>query len=326
MRKITMSEALNEALKEELDRDKNVFIMGEGVGDNDGAFKVTKGLLSIYGPDRVIDTPISEDSMAGFAIGAAVTGMRPVLELLYGNFALLAMDQIINQASKMRYMSGKQFFVPLTIRTAGGIGHGYGAHHSDTFESFYMHVPGLKVIMPSTPYDAKGLLKSAIRDNNPVIFVEPKMLYFVKGEVPKEEYTLPIGKADVKREGTDITVVATQTMVIQALEAAEGLEKEGISVEVVDPRTLKPLDIDTIVRSVQKTNRVLIVHEAYQYCASGSEISAQIMENAFYYLDQPIRRLTGAEVPAPVCKALEPLVIPTAETITQAVKEMLKRS
>lgn len=324
MRKITMSEALNEALREELDRDEKVIILGEGVGDNEGAFKVTKGLLSAYGPDRIIDTPISENSMAGFATGAAVTGMRPVLELMYGNFALLAMDQIINQASKMRYMSGKQFFAPMTIRTIGGIGHGYGAHHSDTFESFYMHVPGLKVIMPSTPYDAKGLLKSAIRDNNPVIFVEPKMLYYVKGEVPEEEYTLPIGKADVKKVGTDVTVVATQTMVIQSLKAAEDLEKEGISIEVVDPMTLKPLDISTIVKSVQKTNRVLIVHEAYKYCASGSEISAQIMEHAFYYLDQPVRRLTGVEVPAPVCKALEPLVIPTAVTIAQTVRDMLK--
>lgn len=324
MRQITMSEALNEALREELDRDDSVFIFGESIGTFDGAFKVTKNILQDYGNKRIIDTPISENSMAGFVVGAAITGLRPILELMYGNFALPAMDQIINQASKIRYMSGNQFTVPLVIRSIGGIGHGYGAHHSDTFESFYMHVPGLKVIMPSTPYDAKGLLKSAIRDDNPVIFLEPKMLYYVKGEVPEEEYTIPIGKADIKKEGENVTLIATSAMVPRALEAAGYLEKEGISAEVIDPRTLKPLDMETIVKSVQKTNRVLIVHETYKMCGVGSEISAQIMEEAFDYLDAPIKRITGLDVPAPVSKILEQQVIPTVERIVTEARAMME--
>jgi pyruvate/2-oxoglutarate/acetoin dehydrogenase E1 component len=320
MREIYYWQAVNEALAEEMQRDPAVFIMGEDVGVYGGAYAVTRGLLEKFGPERVRDTAISEAAIVGAGLGAAVTGMRPVVEIMYVDFMGIAMDQLNNQVAKIRYMFGGKVRVPLVIRTEGGAGRTLGAHHSQSLEAWFTHIPGIKVVMPSTPYDAKGLLKAAVREDNPVVFIEHKMLYNTKGRVPEEEYLLPIGKADVKREGTDVTVVAYSRMALLAVDAARELADEGISVEVVDPRTLAPLDIDTIAGSVRKTHRAVIVHEACRTGGFGAEIGMRIMETAFDSLDAPIVRVCGADVPMPKAPNLEKLAIPSKEAIMDAVR------
>ncbi|MFN0070381.1 MAG: alpha-ketoacid dehydrogenase subunit beta [Chloroflexota bacterium] len=322
-RELTYSEALNEALREEMQRDPMVFVMGEDVAvwGGGGIFGVTKSLLEEFGIDRVRDTPISEEAIVGLAVGAAATGCRPVAEIMYADFTTMAMDPIVNQAAKMRYMFGGKAKVPLVIRAQEGAGRGNAAQHSQSLEAWFAHIPGLKVVTPSTPYDAKGLLKSAIRDDNPVIFLEHKALYFSKGHVPKEEYLIPLGLADVKRAGSDVTVVGIHTMVLKALEAATDLESEGIELEVIDPRSIFPFDIDTIVESVKKTGRLVIAHEAYERCGFGAEIAMQVMERAFDYLDAPIQRVAGANCPVPYATNLERLAIPGKEEIVAAVRK-----
>ncbi|HEY0544583.1 MAG TPA: pyruvate dehydrogenase complex E1 component subunit beta [Pyrinomonadaceae bacterium] len=320
---ITMREALNQALREELGRDENVFLMGEEVAAYQGAYKVTKGLLEEFGDKRVIDTPITELGFAGLGVGAAMAGLRPVIEFMTFNFSILATDQIINSAAKMLYMSAGQFKIPIVFRGPGGSAYQVSSQHSQALESWYAYFPGLKVVMPSTPADAKGLLKSAIRDDDPVIFIEQERMYGNKGEVPDEaDFTIPLGVAEVKREGTDATIVARSLMVPVALKAAEELEKQGVSCEVVDPRTIRPLDIETIVASVKKTNRVVVAEESHPFCGVAAEISAEIMERAFDYLDAPVRRVSGADVPMPYAKNLEDLAIPKVEQIVKAVREV----
>ena len=324
MRKIAYREALREALREEMLRDKRVFLLGEDIGRYwGGAFKVTKGLAEEFGDERVRDTPISESAIIGVAIGAAITGMRPVAEIMFGDLTTLAMDQIANQAAKLRYMFGGQTSVPLVIRTPFGGGVNIAAHHSQCLEAWFMHVPGLYVAVPSTPYDAKGLLKTAIRGENPVIFCEHKLLYPVEGEVPEEDYTVPFGTAAVRREGTDVTIVATLYMVHKALEAAEKLENEGVSVEVVDPRTLVPLDKEAIIRSVKKTGRLVVVSEDCKTAGVTAEISAVVAEEALDYLDAPIKRVAAADTPIPFSPPLENFVIPDENRIIKAVKEIV---
>lgn len=324
MRKIAYREALREALREEMLRDKRVFLLGEDIGRYwGGAFKVTKGLAEEFGDERVRDTPISESAIVGVAIGAAITGMRPVAEIMFGDLTTLAMDQIANQAAKLRYMFGGQTSVPLVIRTPFGGGVNIAAHHSQCLEAWFMHVPGLYVAVPSTPYDAKGLLKTAIRGENPVIFCEHKLLYPVEGEVPEEDYTVPFGTAAVRREGTDVTIVATLYMVHKALEAAEKLENEGVSVEVVDPRTLVPLDKEAIIRSVKKTGRLVVVSEDCKTAGVTAEISAVAAEEALDYLDAPIKRVAAADTPIPFSPPLENFVIPDENRIIKAVKEIV---
>lgn len=320
---ISYREALNEALREEMQRDATVFIMGEDVGFYGGAFKITEGLLAAFGEKRVIDTPIAEGLIVGAAIGAAMTGLRPIAELMTVNFALLAMDQIVNHAAKIRYMFGGKAKVPLVIRAPGGGGKQLGAQHSQSLEAYFLHCPGLKVVMPSTPEDAKGLLKEAIRDDGPVIFLEHEHLYNTKGEVPPGEYTIPLGKAAIKRSGNDLTIVAYSAMVLTALEAAEQLEKDGISVEVIDPRTLNPLDIHTIVTSVKKTHRVIIVEEDWKTGGAGAEIATQIYEHALSALDAPIQRVAGKDTPMPYAKNLERAAIPQVEDIIKAAITLL---
>src|ERR1043165_8290919 len=289
MAEMTIRDALNQALREEILRDENVFVMGEEVAEYDGAYKVTRGLWKEFGDKRVVDTPITELGFAAVGVGAAMAGLRPVIEFMTWNFSILASDQIINNAAKMLYMSGGQFKVPIVFRGPNGSAYQVSSQHSQALEAFYANFPGLKVVMPSTAADAKGLLKSAIRDNNPVMFLEQETMYGMKGEVPDDEdFTIPLGVADVKREGTDCTIVARSFTVPQALKAAEELEKEGVSVEVVDPRTIKPLDIDTIVASVKKTNRLVIAEESHAFASVGAEISHQVMEHAFDYLDAPV--------------------------------------
>ncbi|HID87045.1 MAG TPA: alpha-ketoacid dehydrogenase subunit beta [Anaerolineae bacterium] len=323
MRELTFRDALNEALHEEMARDPDVFVIGEDVGRYGGPFQVTRGLYEKYGEKRVRDTPISEAGFVGIGVGAAMTGLRPVVEVLYIDFATLAMDQIVNQAAKPRYMFGGKVKVPLVLRTQGGGGRGNAAHHSQSLEMWYVHVPGLIVIQPSTPYDAKGLLKSAIRNDNPVIFIEHKLLYGTKGPVPEEEYTVPIGVADVKRQGSDATVVAHSRMVLFALSAAEKLAEEGIEVEVIDPRTLKPLDTATIVESVKRTGRLIVVSEGVRTGGFASEVAACIQEEAYDYLDAPILRVTTEDVPIPYAKELELEAIPQERDIIQAVKSVV---
>ncbi len=323
---IPYSQAIRDALREEMQRDPTVILIGEDIGTHGGAFGVTRGLLAEFGEARVIDTPISEAAIAGAAVGASVAGLRPVAEIMYMDFITLAMDQIVNQAAKMRYMFGGKAHVPMVIRTpGGGAGRGNAAQHMQSLEAWFCHVPGLKVIMPSTPHDAKGLLKSAIRDDNPVIFVEHKLLYAVKGEVPETEYTIPIGSADIKRHGKDATVVVTSRMVHHALQAAEALEADGISIEVVDPRTLVPLDIELISESVRRTHVALVVHEAPRRGGYGAEIVAQIQAAAFDWLDAPIGRVCGADVPIPFARPLEAAAIPSPESITAGVRDILGR-
>jgi pyruvate dehydrogenase E1 component beta subunit len=318
---MTMRDALNQALREELARDGSVFLMGEEVAEYQGAYKVTRGLLDEFGPKRVIDTPITELAFTGLGVGAAMVGLRPIVEFMTFNFSILATDQIINSAAKMLYMSGGQFKIPIVFRGPGGSAYQVSSQHSQAIESWYAYFPGLKVVMPSTAADAKGLLKSAIRDDDPVIFIEQERMYGMKGEVPEDEnFTIPLGVAEVKREGTDATIVARSLMVPVALKAAEELAKDGLSCEVIDPRTIRPLDIDTIVESVKKTNRVVIAEESHPFAGVGAEISAEINERAFDYLDAPVKRVSGVDVPMPYAKNLERLAIPDVEEVIAAVR------
>lgn len=320
---ITMRDALTDALREELARDPNVFLMGEEVAEYQGAYKVTRGLLEEFGGKRVIDSPITELGFAGLGVGAAMAGLRPIIEFMTFNFSILATDQIINSAAKMLYMSGGQFKIPIVFRGPGGSAYQVSSQHSQALESWYAYFPGLKVVMPSTPADAKGLLKSAIRDDDPVIFIEQERMYGMKGEVPEDgDFTIPLGVADIKREGTDATIVARSLMVPTALKAAEELAKEGINCEVIDPRTIRPLDLETIIESVKKTNRVVVAEESHPFCGVGAEISAEIHEHAFDYLDAPVKRVSGADVPMPYAKNLEQLAIPDVPQIVAAVKEV----
>jgi pyruvate dehydrogenase E1 component beta subunit len=326
VRSLTYAEALNEALREEMRRDPTIFVMGEDVAiwGGGGVFGVTKGLVEEFGPERIRDTPISEEIIAAAAVGAAATGTRPVAEIMYVDFIGLSMEPIVNQAAKMRYMFGGKITLPMVIRCQEGGGRGNAAQHSQSLEAWFAHIPGLKVVTPSTPYDAKGLLKTAIRDNNPVIFLEHKVLYFTRGEVPEGEYTIPFGVADVKREGTDVTVVGIHTQVLEALKAAEELEKERISVEVIDPRTVSPLDIDTIVNSVRKTGRLVVSHQACEQGGVGGEIVAQVVDRAFDYLDAPPQRVCGKNVPLPYAQSLERVALPYSEDIVTAIRNVLR--
>ena len=324
MREIEYREAIREAVIEEMDRDPKVFLIGEDIGKYGGAFRAYKGLLEKYGPDRVINTPISEAAIIGAGIGAAVTGYRPISELMFIDFAALAMDQIVNQAAKIRYMTGDNLNVPLVIRTQGGAGRGVAAQHSQSLEAWFYHVPGLKVVMPATSYDVKGLLKTAVRDNNPVIFIEHKMIYLNKGPVPEEEYLIPFGVADIKREGSDVTIFAYSNMVFKSLQAAVELEKEGINCEIFDPRTLVPLDEEALIKSVKKTGRLVIVSEACQRGSIASDICAKINQKAFDYLDAPVKIVAGLNTPIPYNATLEQACIPHKENIISAVKEILQ--
>jgi pyruvate dehydrogenase E1 component beta subunit len=320
---ITYRDALNQALREEIRRDPTVFLMGEEVGVYQGAYKVSRGLLQEFGERRIIDTPITEEGFAGVGVGAAMVGLRPIIELMTWNFSLVAIDQIVNGAAKMRYMSGGQCKVPIVFRGPGGAAHQLAAQHSQSLESWFAHVPGLKVIAPSTPYDAKGLLKAAIRDDDPVIFFEGETLYGSKGEVPDGEYVLPIGVADVKREGKDVTIVAWSKMVSMALKAADALAAEGVSCEVIDPRTLRPLDEAPIIASVKKTNRCVVVEEGWEYAGIGAQLAYLISRDAFSDLDAPVTRVTGADVPMPYAKNLEHMAMPSPARVVQAVKDVL---
>ena len=320
---MTYREALNLALREEMRRDPRVFLIGEEIGLYDGAYKVTQGLLKEFGERRVVDTPICESGFTGVAVGAAMLGLRPVVEMMTFNFAILALDQIVNSAAKLYYMSGGQYNIPMVIRGPGGPAHQLAAQHSQSMEVYFYHVPGLKVVRPSTPRDAKGLLKSAIRDDNPVIFIEAETLYGIKGEVPDDpEFTIPLGKAEIRREGTDVTVFAYMGMMYRALEVAEELAKEGISCEVVDPRTLRPMDNETMIRSVRKTHRAVVVEAGAGFAGMGSEISAFVTENAFDDLDAPVERVTGANAPMPYAKNLEQAKTPSKEKIMAAIRRV----
>ncbi|HUV98321.1 MAG TPA: alpha-ketoacid dehydrogenase subunit beta [Candidatus Paceibacterota bacterium] len=324
MRRISFRDALNEALLEEMQRDKTVFLLGEDIGRYwEGAFKVTKGLAKKFGDERVRDTPISESAIIGTAVGAAITGMRPVAEIMFGDLTALAMDQIANQAAKIHYMFGGQVTVPMVVRTPFGGGVNIAAHHSQSLEAWFMHVPGLLVAAPCTPYDGKGLLKTAIRGENPVMFCEHKLLYPVEGEVPEEEYTVPFGVAEIKREGSDVTVVATMLMVHKALEAAKTLEKEGLSVEVVDLRTLVPLDKEAIKASVKKTGHLVVVSEDCKTAGVTAEIAAVVAEEALDYLDAPIKRVAEPDTPIPFSPPLEKYVIPDEKSIVKAIREIV---
>src|SRR5256886_585954 len=323
MAEMTMRDALNQALREELARDEAVFLMGEEVAEYQGAYKVTRGLLDEFGPKRIIDTPITELGFAGLGVGAAMAGLRPIVEFMTFNFSILATDQIINSAAKMLYMSGGQFKIPIVFRGPGGSAYQVSSQHSQALESWYAYFPGLKVVMPSTPADAKGLLKSAIRDDDPVIFIEQERMYGMKGEVPEDEdFTIPLGVAEVKREGTDATIIARSLMVPTALQAAEQLDKEGISCEVIDPRTIRQLDVKLVVESIKKTNRAVVAEESHPFASVGAEICAEIAEYAFDYLDAPVKRVSAADVPMPYAKNLEQLAIPDVARIVAAVKEV----
>jgi len=322
---MTYREALNQAMREEMRRDETIVLMGEEVGFYQGAYKVSKGLLDEFGPMRVLDTPITELGFTGLGVGAAMVGVRPIVEMMTFNFSLLALDQIVNSAAKMLYMSGGQFSIPLVVRGPGGAGHQLAAQHSQSLEAWFCHVPGLKVVMPATPADAKGLLKTSIRDNNPVIFIESEILYGTRGEVPDGEHLIPLGLADLKRPGRDVTVIAHSKMLLVALDAAADLAKEGIEVEVVDPRTLRPLDVETILNSVKKTNRVVIVEEGWPQYGVGAQFVDVIQHGAFDYLDAPILRVTGADVPMPYAKNLEHLALPDKQRVKDAVYRVLYR-
>lgn len=321
---MTYANAIKEAISEEMRKDDKVFMMGEDVGVYRGAFGVSGGMIEEFGADRIIDTPISETGFVGCAIGAAVSGLRPIVEIMFSDFMGVCWDMILNQAPKMRYMFGGKVSVPMVLRTASGGGTGAAAQHSQSLEAMLCHIPGLKVIVPSTPEDAKGLLKSAIRDNNPVIFLEQKLLYRTKGMVPEEEYYTPIGKADIKREGSDCTIVTYGRMTQMCLSAAETLEKEGIYAEVIDLRTLLPMDKPAIIESVKKTKHLIVVHEAVKTGGLGGEIAATIAETeAFHYLDAPIKRLASEDVPVPFCPILEKGILPDEIKIAQAVRDIL---
>src|SRR5579884_554923 len=325
MRTITYRDALREAIREEMLRDERVFIMGEDIAGYGGTYAVTRGLFEEFGEKRVRDTPLAEEVITGAAIGAALGGLRPILELMTINFSLLASDLIINSAAKMHYMFGGQPQVPLVIRMPGGGGAQRGAQHSQMLESLYAHIPGLKVVAPATPYDVKGMLKSAVRDPNPVIFIEHELLYNIKGEVPDEgvEYTVPLDRADIKREGRDITIITFSRMLHIVLQAAEDLAKAGIEAEVIDLRSIRPIDIDLITDSVKKTNRVVIAEEGWKYYGTGQGLAALIYEYAFDYLDAPIQHVNGADVPMPYSKPLERLALPNKNNIISAVKAIV---
>jgi len=323
MSEITFREALNQAMAEEMERDPDIFLMGEEVGYYQGAYKVSQGLMERFGTQRVIDTPIAELGFAGLGVGAASVGLRPIIEFMTFNFAMLALDQIVNNAAKLRYMSGGQLKIPIVFRGCGGSAHQLGAQHSQSLESWFCHVPGLIVMAPSTPADGKGMLKTAIRDDNPVIFIESEMAYGYKGEVPDGEHLVPIGVGDVKRAGTDVTIVAWSKMIHVALEAANLLAQEGIHAEVIDPRTLRPLDEQLLISSVEKTNRCVIVEEGWPYAGVGAEIAHRIYINAFDHLDAPILRVTGEDVPMPYARNLEHLAVPSAPKVAAAAKKVL---
>ncbi|MBO0790139.1 MAG: alpha-ketoacid dehydrogenase subunit beta [Ktedonobacteraceae bacterium] len=325
MRVITYRDALREAIREEMQRDERVFIMGEDIAGYGGTYAVTKGLIEEFGEKRVRDTPLAEEVITGAAIGAALNGLRPILEIMTINFSLLAADQIINSAAKFRYMFGGQPNIPLVVRMTVGGGAQRGAQHSQMFETIYAHIPGLKVVIPSTPYDAKGMLKSAVRDSDPVIFLEHELLYNIKGEVPDEgvEYTVPLNQGDIKRPGRDVTIISLSRTLHLALQAAEDLAKEGIEAEVLDPRCVRPIDIDLIVDSVKKTNRVVIAQEGWKFYGTGQGLAALIYEHAFDYLDAPIQHVTSADVPMPYSKPLERAALPKKEEIINAVKAIV---
>ena len=322
IREITFAQAINEALGEEMRRDPTVFIIGEDVAEAGTPFKVLSGLVKEFGTKRVIDSPISEAGIAGIGVGAAMTGMRPVVDIMFGDFITLTMDQLVNQAAKIHYMSGGKLKVPLVLRTTLGATRRSAAQHSQSLHAWVSHIPGLKVIVPATPYDAKGLLKSAIRDANPVVFYEDKMMYQLKGPVPAEEYTIPLGVADVKRQGKDITLVATSSMVQVALAAAESLRTSDISAEVVDVRTTLPLDQRTIIASVKKTSRAIVIDEGYESYGVTAEIASVIADGAFYYLDAPVKRMGAMDVPVPFSPVLEDQTVPTPESVAQVARKL----
>jgi pyruvate/2-oxoglutarate/acetoin dehydrogenase E1 component len=321
-REITFAQAINEALAEEMRRDPTVFIIGEDVAEAGTPFKVLSGLVKEFGKERVIDSPISEAGISGIGVGAAMTGMRPVVDIMFGDFITLTMDQLVNQAAKIHYMSGGKLKVPMVLRTTLGATRRSAAQHSQSLHAWLSHVPGLKVVVPSTPYDAKGLLKSAIRDDNPVVFFEDKMMYQQKGPVPADEYTIPLGVADIKRPGNDITLIATSSMVYVALSAAELLEKRGISTEVIDVRTTVPLDKQTIVESAKKTSRAIVIDEGYERYGVTAEIASVIADGAFYYLDAPVKRMGAMDVPVPFSPVLEDQTVPTPEAVAQMAKQL----
>lgn len=323
MRTIQMREALREAMTEEMRRDEKVYLMGEEVAEYNGAYKVSQGMLDEFGEKRIIDTPIAELGFAGISVGAAMNGLRPIVEFMTWNFAILAADQIINSAAKMLQMSGGQIHVPIVFRGGNGSAGQLAATHSQSFETFYGHIPGLKVISPSNPYDAKGLLKTAIRDNDPVVFLESERMYGDKGEVPDGEYLIPIGVADVKRKGTDVTLVSFNKTMKVALEAAEALEKEGVSAEVIDLRTIRPMDYKTIAESVKKTNRLVVVEETWPFCGISTEIAYNIQKDAFDYLDAPIKRVSQADTPLPFSPPLIDASLPSVAKVVDAVKSVM---
>lgn len=325
-RTLMFRDALNEALREEMQRDATIFIMGEGIAERGGSYKVTAGLLKEFGPKRVIDTPIAEASFTGAGVGAAITGMRPIVEILFIDFTLLTLDQVVNQAAKYNFMTGGVGQVPLVIRTQGGVGNGLAAQHSQSLEALFYHVPGLKLVMPSTPYDAKGLLKTAIRSDSPVIFIEHKLLYMTKGAVPTDDYFIEFGQADIKRRGSDVTLIAWSNMIPRALAAAEKLAEENIDAEVLDPRTLVPLDTDSIVESVRKTEHAVIVQEAIRRGGVASDISSIIQSRVFDYLNAPIEIVAGMNTPIPFNLTLESATVPQEADIIQAVKRVLYKA
>jgi pyruvate/2-oxoglutarate/acetoin dehydrogenase E1 component len=323
MREITYAEALHEALREEMLRDPSVILLGEEIGVFGGAYKVTRGLLDEFGPERVRDTPISEIAIAGAAVGLALTGFKPVAEIMYMDFLPISLDQLATQAAKIHFMSGGQLKVPMVLRTQYSLGRQHGSQHSQFFPSWFFQVPGLKVALPGTPYDAKGLLKSAIRDENPVLFVESGVLYRSKGEVPEEEYTIPFGQAEVKRKGYDVTILGVSRLVGEAISAAKKLEETGVSAEVIDVRTLQPLDLETIVASVKRTSRLVVACDDVKTGGVGSEISASVLESAFDYLDAPIMRVACPEIPVPFSPTLEQMYLPNADKIVEAVGKIM---
>jgi acetoin:2,6-dichlorophenolindophenol oxidoreductase subunit beta len=324
MRELFYLDAIKETITQQMEADSRVFLMGEDVGVYGGAFGLTVGMIEKFGPNRIIDTPISEQAITGMGIGAAIMGMRPIIEIMFSDFLMLALEQVANQAAKIHYMFGGKVTVPLVIRAPSGGGTGAAAQHSQSIEAIMHHIPGLKIIMPSTPYDAKGLLASAIKDPNPVIMFEHKLLYKkVKGDVPEEMYEIPLGKADIKRSGTDITVVATSLMVHKALAVAEKMSKENISLEVIDPRTIKPLDLDTIISSVKKTGKIVLVEEACYTGGFTAFLASEIVNYAFDYLDGPILRVAGRDAPIPYSKVLENYIIPDEERIEEAIRKLL---
>ncbi len=323
MRKITLSQAVNEAIAEEMRRDETVFLMGEDVAEAGTPFKVLSGLVEEFGTERIIDTPISEPGFMGMAVGAAMTGSRPIVDLMFGDFIFLVMDQLCNQAAKTHYMSGGKLNVPLVLRTNLGATRRSAAQHSQSLHALVAHIPGLKVALPSSAYEAKGLMKTAIRDQNPVVIFEDKLMYQEKAEVPEEEYLIPFGKANILRQGEDITVVATSSMVQLAMAAAEILATEGISLEVIDPRTIVPLDEETFIRSAQKTSRAIVIDEGHQSFGVTGEIASRIAEKAFYYLDSPVQRIAAMDVPVPFSPALEDMTVPTVQDIVERARLMI---